>query len=87
MANALKHHWKVAIIWAFSLIAVGSIATSAQVGRSPRMMTETPQIISGTDIGFRIERTQNGIPIGTVVVRLDGRWVDTGSPMRIVPAR
>jgi hypothetical protein len=31
-------------------------------------------------LGFRIERTVDGIPIGKLVIRLDGRWVDVVSP-------
>ncbi len=90
----LTRHWKLAVVWALSLMAVAAISVSAQGrGAAPsaaaeqRMfLTETPTVVSGADIGFRIERTQNGIPIGRLVVRVDGRWVDTGSPVTAVPA-
>ena len=79
MAAWLARNWKLAIIWAFSLIAVSAISSSAQTLPTFLHM-ENETVVSGNDIGFRIERTQDGIPVGKVVVRVDGRWVDTASP-------
>ncbi len=83
MTTKVARVWKLAVAWMLSLVAVGAIAsvlTSAQVrvpvpGRPP-LMTEGTTILSGSDIGFRVERTQDGVPIGTMVVRIDGRWVE-----------
>jgi hypothetical protein len=78
--TVLTLHWKVAILWALSLIVVSVISSSAQDPRiRPRGVnpTETPTVVSGNDVGFRIERTEDGIPAGRVVVRVNGRWVDT----------
>jgi hypothetical protein len=36
---------------------------------------QTPTILSGADIGFRVERRNGETPIGTLVVRVDGKWV------------
>jgi len=88
MAVLLTRHWKLAILWALSLLAVGAISSSAQVRRPGEpglpftFLTETPTVVSGSDVGFRIERTQDGIPVGRLVIRVDGRWVDTGVPAR-----
>jgi len=38
----------------------------------PPLLTEGTTILSGSDIGFRIERTQDGVPIGTLVY--SSRW-------------
>jgi hypothetical protein len=35
-----------------------------------------PTIISGNDIGFRIDRYNGETPVGTWVVRLNGQWVE-----------
>jgi hypothetical protein len=73
----------LAVLWALSLIAVSVISSAAQAQRGQpqlNLLTEQPTVISGNDVGFRIERTQDGIPVGRVVVRVDGRWVDTLSP-------
>jgi hypothetical protein len=69
--------WIVALTWALSLVAAGALGASAQ----SFLTTENPKIVSGTDVGFRIERTQNGVPVGRLVVRVDGRWVETASPL------
>jgi hypothetical protein len=84
MADLLRHHWKLAIVWALSLVMTGAMTASAQLPRGGQpgfdLLTESPTVVSGNDIGFRIDRTQNGIPIGRLVVRIDGRWVDTDMP-------
>lgn len=63
-------------LWLASLIAVAvvtMVAMRAQV---------TPQsgsrIVSGGDVGFRVEGTdREGKALGTWMVRVDGRWVET----------
>jgi hypothetical protein len=96
MTTNIARVWKLALAWALSLVAVGVIAsalTSAQAG-PPRSLglaateiTEGTTIVSGSDIGFRIERTQGGVPMGTLVVRIDGRWVEAGTAVRLVKAK
>ena len=79
----LTRHWKLAILWALSLVTVSVISSAAQAQRRQpgfEMLTVAPAVVSGNDVGFRIERTQDGMPVGKVVVRVDGRWVDTLSP-------
>jgi len=88
--------WKLTLAWTLSLVAVAAIAsalTSAQAG-PPRNLglpvpeiTEGTTIVSGSDIGFRIERTRDGVPIGTLVVRIDGRWVEAGTTVRLTRPR
>jgi hypothetical protein len=81
MPALLTRYWKVAILWALSLVVVSALSSSAQTQRAERpgssLPTVSPTVVSGSDVGFRIERTQDGIPVGKVVVRVDGRWVDT----------
>jgi hypothetical protein len=62
----------VACLWIASLFAVASIATAQLRGTTP----VPPRIISGPDIGFRIEGQQGNIPVGKFVVRIDGQWVE-----------
>jgi hypothetical protein len=46
-----------------------------------------PQVISGNDVGFRVEGTDfRGRPVGTWVVRMNGAWVEVGSAGGIHPA-
>jgi hypothetical protein len=56
-------------------------------GPSSDLITESPTVVSGENIGFRLERTQDGIAIGTLVVRVDGRWVDTDLRISAIPSR
>lgn len=90
MTRLLTHYWKLALVWMLSLLVVGAVSSSVHAqrppgqppGLRPGLLTEAPTVISGNDVGFRIERTQDGIPIGRIVVRVDGRWVDTQAPAR-----
>jgi hypothetical protein len=46
-----------------------------------------PQVLSGADVGFRIEGTDfSGRPVGTLVVRINGNWVEVGTSGRVHPA-
>jgi hypothetical protein len=69
-------NWKLIVLWALSLVVVGVLSASAQNDR----LTISPQFVNGDDIGFRIERTVDGVPVGRLVVRVDGRWVNVESP-------
>jgi len=73
--------WKLALLWTFSLILVGALTAAAQAQRGqpniPGAFTlESPTILTGADVGFRLERVREGVPVGRVVVRVDGRWVE-----------
>jgi hypothetical protein len=59
----------VALVWLASLVGVGVWAQTAPEQR----------VISGGDLGFRVERVQSdGTPVGKLVVRTNGKWVETG---------
>ena len=85
MASLITRYWKLAAVWALSLIVVGMVSSHAQAQqpspaermRRESLLLEGPLIVSGTDVGFRIERTKDGIPIGKVIVRINGKWLDT----------
>ena len=66
---------KSVLLWLFSLVAVAVVTASIATAQSPQTV---PRILSGTDIGFRIEGTdvRTGNPTGTLVVRIDGRWIE-----------
>ena len=57
----------------------------AQVVQLPNA-SAPPTIISGADVGFRVERWDGDTPIGRWVVRSSGQWVEprtTMSPRRL----
>jgi hypothetical protein len=46
-----------------------------------------PQVVSGNDVGFRIEGTDfRGRPVGTWVIRINGNWVEVGTAGGVHPA-
>ena len=60
------------VIWVASLVAVAAFATA-----QARPMTKLPSpiILSGTDVGFRIEGRIGNTPAGTLVIRVNGEWI------------
>lgn len=70
------------LILAASLLAITFMeggSMSAQVGQEPRFggdMTLTqPVVLAGPDVGFRVLRMNGHIPVGQIVVRINGAWV------------
>lgn len=71
----------VIFLWAASLVMV-ALATYAFA----QNRLQQPRMLSGNDIGFRIEGTDiNGRPTGVFLVRVDGKWVELGSAATIRP--
>jgi len=63
---------RLALVFLTSLVAAG-LWVSAQVP------PQAPVVISGSDIGFRVEGRRGNVPIGRLVVRVDGQWVEPES--------
>ena len=64
----------------------GILRVSAQsIGTTP----VAPHVVTGGDLGFRIEGLRGNTPIGRLVVRVDGKWVeaDFGSATRPLSTR
>ena len=66
----------ILVAWLCSLAAVAVFA------QSPRALDplEQPTIISGADLGFRVEGHSGRVPVGRLVIRIDGRWVEPAPP-------
>jgi Spy/CpxP family protein refolding chaperone len=59
-------------LWTLSLVTFVMFAAHAQ---APTPGATDARIRSGSDIGFRVERQgRNGVE-GTLMVRVDGKWV------------
>ena len=73
---------RIWILTAF-LLAISIIegdGTSAQVRQDPSsrgdMLTLTqPLVLAGPDVGFRVIRMNGQIPVGQLVVRINGVWM------------
>jgi hypothetical protein len=75
------------LIWVFVvvLIALTGAWTYAQ---SLQVTPVTPTVVSGPDLGFRVVGNRGGTPVGTLVIKMNGQWVEVeiggdGRPKRI----
>ena len=67
---------RLVLFWVVSLVVVALATLAFAQGRR----VQGSQILSGSDIGFRVEgRNFNNKPFGTWMVRVDGEWVEVGS--------
>ena len=70
---------RIVLLWVVSLVMV-SMATYA-VAQTRRATQPT---VSGNDIGFRGDATDSkGQPIGTLLIRYNGEWVEPGATMTV----
>jgi len=68
------------------LASLLSAVSGALLAQQPKIQPFTePVVLAGPDVGFRIESYERGKPVGTLVVRLNGRWVEARSAMQAVP--
>ena len=62
----------VAALWLLSLVAVGTVVS----GQAPRYMPlPEPKVLTGDDIGFRVEGMLGETPVGEIVIRVRGQWM------------
>ena len=61
------------VVWIASLLVVATIARAQvhQINPLPE-----PKVVFGPDFGIRIEGEQNGVPVGPIVVKINGKWVE-----------
>jgi hypothetical protein len=83
-AHALEgENMKARMAVAVTVLLVGLVGgwVSAQVFQAPRLVpVQPPIVLSGSDIGFRVEARSGDAQVGTLVVRVDGQWVPAQSP-------
>ena len=60
----------LSVVWLLSMFAVGTWAS----GQAPPAQDDPARIISGSDIGFRVEDVKNNRLVGRFVVRVNGQW-------------
>jgi hypothetical protein len=57
-------------------LALGAVALAQA---PPPVLPGDVNVLSGSDIGFRVEYFQGRQPVGTLVVKINGRWVEPKS--------
>jgi hypothetical protein len=61
----------------------------AQAPIPPLTQPQTSTVISGSDLGFRVDGRKGNAPLGTLVVRINGQWVEAefGTGVKRLTAR
>jgi len=54
-------------------------------GQAAQPVPVPPTILSGANIGFRVQSRNGETPVGTLVVRVDGKWVVPQFTMGVKP--
>jgi hypothetical protein len=74
----LRNRIGLAVVWFVSLVLVGAWGHAQAPTRQPLVPLPTPVVISGSDLGFRIEGRRGNAPVGTFVVRSNASapWVE-----------
>jgi hypothetical protein len=66
-------HTLIAIV-CFVLVLAGAATWIA--AQSVAVTPVTPRVLSGDDIGFRVEGLRGSTPVGKIVVRVNGQWIE-----------
>jgi hypothetical protein len=61
------------LITAALALAAGTVIGAQAYGTTP---SSKPQVIAGPDLGLRIDGDENGTPVGRLVIRVNGKWVE-----------
>lgn len=68
------------VMWLASLIFVAGFASA--LTRAQTRSSE-PQILSGADLGFRVDAVKADGPVGTLMVKVNGKWVEAGFSLKM----
>jgi hypothetical protein len=77
----MKKACLLVVVWIVSMFAAGMWASAqaplpSPAPRVPGAQTEPPTVISGNDLGFRVEDLRNRRVLGRFVVRVNGQWLE-----------
>ena len=74
---------KLILFWCVSLVLVSMATFAFAQGRFSE-----PRVLSGDDVGFRVEgQDLSGKPSGTLMVRINGNWMEVGARMTPRPVK
>jgi hypothetical protein len=76
------------LAWVLSLVVVAAVTAGQAKAYQP---LPEPKVMTGDDVGFRVEGMYGPEPAGTIVVRVNGQWVEAslapGSVTKSISAR
>lgn len=74
------------VLWPVTtLLLGGALAATWAHAQAPRRPSAAPTVISGSDIGFRVDSFKGTTPVGRLVVRVNGDWVEPEFAMEVTP--
>ena len=65
----------IAVLWVGSLLAVSAVTNAQSQARELKTLRE-PRLMTSPDIGFRVDGMYGEMPTGTIVIRVNGQWVE-----------
>jgi len=70
----MRLNFRLAMLTVFFAVMLGLAAWShAQVAVAPRPINP-PVVLAGPDVGFRMTGAKGDVPVGQLVVRINGEW-------------
>ena len=57
-------------------VVLGLLSGVWTFAQSRQTQPVTPMVLSGPNVGFRVEATKGNTPVGRLVVRVNGQWVE-----------
>ena len=72
----------VGLLLLLSLVAVGVTASAQARAYIP---VREPKVISGADLGVRVHGMRGAVPVATMVIRVNGEWVEIDEGPRNAP--
>jgi hypothetical protein len=81
--TGLATRFTFVVVWIGSLIAVAT-AAAVLMHAQARQSLPTAPIISGADIGFRVESQRGDVRYGTLMIRVDGKWIEAGFASKLM---
>ena len=73
------------------LVILGGFVTALMLGAAWGRAQAIPQVetghivVSGSDIGFRIVGRRGATPVGRLVIRQNGEWIEVEAPQVVRP--
>jgi hypothetical protein len=66
--------WKSIVAAVLAVLMI--VAATAWVTAQAVAITKVPpKVMTGTDVGFRVEGLRGTTPVGTIVLKVNGEWV------------
>jgi hypothetical protein len=69
-------NWIVFVVISVTSLTGAGVWAHAQAPVTPAPQAQPSNIISGSDFGFRVDGRKGNTPVGALVVRINGQWVE-----------